>query len=48
MSSLYVILEYIGLCQATERNEVGFTEMVQLDIRYIQRSKNSEIPRFYI
>ncbi|MFR7308107.1 sugar transferase [Streptococcus thermophilus] len=27
-----------GLCQATERNEVGFTEMVQLDIRYIQKA----------
>lgn len=27
-----------GLWQATERNEVGFNEMVQLDIEYIQRA----------
>jgi len=35
---LYVILGCTGLWQATERNEVGFTEMVQLDIRYIQKA----------
>ena len=27
-----------GLWQATERNEVGFNEMVQLDIEYIQKA----------
>ncbi|MBB1124543.1 sugar transferase [Limosilactobacillus albertensis] len=32
---LYVIPGCTGLWQATERNEVGFNEMVQLDIKYI-------------
>lgn len=35
---LYVIPGCTGLWQATERNEVGFNEMVQLDINYIKRS----------
>ncbi|MCC4357484.1 sugar transferase [Limosilactobacillus reuteri] len=35
---LYVIPGCTGLWQATERNEVGFNEMVQLDISYIQRA----------
>ncbi len=35
---LYVKPGCTGLWQATERNEVGFTEMVQLDIRYIQKA----------
>lgn len=35
---LYVTPGCTGLWQATERNEVGFTEMVQLDIQYIQRA----------
>lgn len=35
---LYVIPGCTGLWQATERNEVGFDEMVQLDIQYIQRA----------
>ncbi|WP_191990409.1 sugar transferase [Limosilactobacillus reuteri] len=35
---LYVIPGCTGLWQATERNEVGFNEMVQLDIQYIQRA----------
>lgn len=35
---LYVIPGCTGLWQATERNEVGFNEMVQLDIDYIKRS----------
>lgn len=35
---LYVIPGCTGLWQATERNEVGFNEMVQLDIEYIQRA----------
>ncbi|PWT66917.1 multidrug MFS transporter, partial [Limosilactobacillus reuteri] len=30
-----------GLWQATERNEVGFNEMVQLDIDYIKRASFS-------
>ena len=35
---LCVIPGCTGLWQATERNEVGFNEMVQLDIQYIQRA----------
>ncbi|MCC4344809.1 sugar transferase [Limosilactobacillus reuteri] len=35
---LYVVPGCTGLWQATERNEVGFNEMVQLDIQYIQRA----------
>lgn len=35
---LYVTPGCTGLWQATKRNEVGFNEMVQLDIRYIQRA----------
>lgn len=35
---LYVIPGCTGLWQATERNEVGFKEMVQLDIEYIQKA----------
>ena len=35
---LYVIPGCTGLWQATERNEVGFDEMVQLDLQYIQRA----------
>ena len=35
---LYVIPGCTGLWQATERNEVGFNEMVQLDIQYIKRA----------
>lgn len=35
---LYVIPGCTGLWQVTERNEVGFDEMVQLDIQYIQRA----------
>lgn len=35
---LYVSPGCTGLWQATERNEVGFNEMVQLDIEYIQRA----------
>lgn len=35
---LYVTPGCTGLWQATERNEVGFTEMVQLDILYIQKA----------
>lgn len=35
---LYVIPGCTGLWQATERNEVGFNEMVQLDIQYIQKA----------
>lgn len=38
---LYVIPGCTGLWQATERNEVGFNEMVQLDIEYIQRANFS-------
>lgn len=34
---LYVTPGCTGLWQATERNEVGFNEMVQIDIQYIQR-----------
>lgn len=35
---LYVIPGCTGLWQATKRNEVGFSEMVQLDIEYIQKA----------
>lgn len=35
---LYVIPGCTGLWQATERNEVGFSEMVQLDIEYIKKA----------
>lgn len=35
---LYVTPGCTGLWQATKRNEVGSNEMVQLDIRYIQRA----------
>lgn len=35
---LYVTPGCTGLWQATERNEVGFDEMVQLDIEYIQKA----------
>lgn len=35
---LLVIPRCTGLWQATERNEVGFSKMVQLDIQYIQRA----------
>lgn len=35
---LYVIPGCTGLWQATERSEVGFNEMVQLDIEYIQKA----------
>ena len=38
MQRLFVIPGCTGLWQATERNEVGFTEMVQLDIEYIQEA----------
>ena len=35
---LYVIPGCTGLWQATKRNEVGFSEMVQLDIEYIKKA----------
>lgn len=35
---LFVIPGCTGLWQATERNEVGFNEMVQLDIEYIKKA----------
>ena len=35
---LYVIPGCTGLWQATKRNEVGFNEMVQLDIEYIKKA----------
>ena len=35
---LFVTPGCTGLWQATERNEVGFNEMVQLDIQYIKRA----------
>lgn len=38
---LYVIPGCTGLWQATERNEVGFNEMVQLDIEYIKKARFS-------
>ncbi|VFI65668.1 hypothetical protein LAP9434_03215 [Lactiplantibacillus plantarum] len=33
---LYVVPGCTGLWQATERNNVGFDEMVELDLEYIQ------------
>lgn len=38
MQRLYVIPGCTGLWQATERNEVGFNEMVRLDLKYINNS----------
>ena len=38
---LYVTPGCTGLWQSTERNEVGFNEMVQLDIEYIQKASFS-------
>lgn len=38
---LFVTPGCTGLWQATERNEVGFNEMVQLDIEYIQKASFS-------
>ena len=35
---LYVMPGCTGLWQATVRNKVGFNEMVQLDIQYIQKA----------
>lgn len=35
---LYVVPGCTGLWQATSRNEVGFDEMVKLDLEYIQRA----------
>lgn len=35
---LYVVPGCTGLWQATVRNKVGFNEMVQLDIQYIQKA----------
>lgn len=35
---LFVIPGCTGLWQATERNEVGFNEMLQLDIEYIKKA----------
>lgn len=35
---LFVIPGCTGLWQATERNSVGFDEMVRLDLKYIQRA----------
>ena len=35
---LYVTPGCTGLWQATERNNVGFNEMVKLDLEYIKRS----------
>ena len=35
---LYVTPGCTGLWQATERNEVGFSEMVQLDLEYIKKA----------
>lgn len=35
---LYVIPGCTGLWQATERNKVGFNEMLQLDIEYIKKA----------
>lgn len=35
---LYVVPGCTGLWQATERNGVGFDEMVQLDIKYIRKA----------
>lgn len=38
---LYVIPGCTGLWQATERNNVGFNEMVELDLKYIRRASFS-------
>lgn len=38
MQRLYVTPGCTGLWQATERNDVGFNEMVKLDLEYIQNS----------
>lgn len=38
---LYVTPGCTGLWQATERNDVGFNEMVKLDLEYIQRASLS-------
>ena len=38
MQRLYVTPGCTGLWQATMRNKVGFNEMVQLDIQYIQKA----------
>ena len=38
---LYVLPGCTGLWQATERNNVGFDEMVRLDLQYIQRASLS-------
>ena len=38
---LYVIPGCTGLWQATERNDVGFNEMVKLDLEYIRRASLS-------
>lgn len=38
---LYVIPGCTGLWQATKRNEVGFNEMVKLDIKYIEKASFS-------
>lgn len=38
---LYVTPGCTGLWQATERNNVGFNEMVKLDLEYIQRASLS-------
>ncbi|MEE6695350.1 sugar transferase, partial [Pediococcus acidilactici] len=38
---LYVIPGCTGLWQATERNDVGFEDMVKLDLEYIKRSSLS-------
>lgn len=35
---LYVVPGCTGLWQATERNDVGFNEMVKLDLEYIRRA----------
>ena len=35
---LYVTPGCTGLWQATERNNVGFNEMVRLDLKYIQNA----------
>lgn len=37
LQRLWVIPGYTGLWQATERNNVGFEEMVELDLEYIQK-----------
>ena len=38
---LYVTPGCTGLWQATERNDVGFEDMVKLDLEYIKRSSLS-------